>query len=399
LLDPFYSGRATLPSSFARLRSIIERGGIHEAMPALNDAIKVNRRWMQTVATPVLRSRHPSHKLQLHGKALLDRFRADIGEIDGWLARRELLSDERAQNATVLVGTFSALAVGAVTTAALLFTIQQYRMAERLERQRAEQAEENRKSAETRAALQAEKRVAETLQEAFSQRVFPTFPAVRFSAAYLPATDASRVGGDWYDALRLSENRVLLAIGDAAGHGIDAVVAMNNARQLLISFALLDAAPASVLERVNGELVRDKSQIITAVSAVMDMKTREFAYAAAGHPPPVLFEPGRRARLLEFGSLPLGVAPQTRYRMHRVQTVPGALIVLYTDGLIEHSRNLAEGEAALLEAVESTAIHPGEDAAAAIRDRIFAAREVADDVAILTVRFSETDSSALRRIA
>ena len=64
------------------------------------------------------------------------------------------------------------------------------------------------------------------------------------------------------------------------------------------------------------------------------------------------------------------------------------MIVLYTDGVIEHSRDLAEGEAALLEAVEAAAQQPEVDAAKAIRDSIFSRRKVADDVAILTARFA-----------
>jgi serine phosphatase RsbU (regulator of sigma subunit) len=113
----------------------------------------------------------------------------------------------------------------------------------------------------------------------------------------------------------------------------------------------------------------------------------------------VIVEPGRAARLLEFGSLPLGVTPATQYQTHRVQTAPGAMIVLYTDGLIEYSRDLAQGEAALLEAAEAAARSPSTESAEAIRDEIFRRRSVADDVAIVTVRLSEASPNALRRIA
>jgi hypothetical protein len=110
----------------------------------------------------------------------------------------------------------------------------------------------------------------------------------------------------------------------------------------------------------------------------------------------VLYEPYRRARLLEVGGMPMGLAAGTVYRTQRLQTVAGAMIVLYTDGLIEHSRDIAAGEAELLAAVDAVATQPQADAAAAIRDRIFGSREIADDVAILTIRFADARSGGAR---
>ena len=122
-----------------------------------------------------------------------------------------------------------------------------------------------------------------------------------FSATYVPASDEAKIGGDWYDAVQLPDGRVLLAIGDVTGHGIEAVVAMNRARQLLIRSALLDADPAMILKRANVELIKRMSPFITAIIAVVDTRSFAFSYAVAGHPPPVLFEPGRGARPLEYG--------------------------------------------------------------------------------------------------
>ena len=389
LLAPYYDGRAKLPSSFARVRSDLYALNVKKALPELRDAININRRWLHQVAFPLILKKRVRRSVELHGKSFVDRFRFDATAIDNALARRGAQVNQRAQTAVAWVGGFALAAVVAVVLAAMLFTVAQYRLGVRLERQRAESEHERRKAAEVQAAYEAEKRIAEILQEAFSERLFPVLPAASFSATYVPASEHAKIGGDWYDALQLSEDRVLLAIGDVTGHGIEAVVAMNKARQLLIGCALLDATPARVLADLNFELVSAKSPIITAVSGVIDTRMREFAYASAGHPPPVLYEPGRRARLLDFGSLPLGVALKTEYRTHRVQTVPEAMIVLYTDGAIEHSRDLAQGEATLLEAVESAAQRPAADPAKMILDAIFSRRKVADDVAILAVRLSE----------
>jgi len=389
LIGPYYVGRAAFPSAVVRLRRSLEARHLRQALIALDDAVYVNRRWNQHVAAPLRARRRGGTYLELHGKWLVDRFRIDIARIDAALANEEALTDQRTETATLSVGIFAAAAVVVVVLAALLFSVQQYQLSLRLERQRAQSEHQRRKAAETRTALETERRIADTLQEAFSQRIFPTLPTVSFSAAYVPATEDAKVGGDWYDVLQLSEDRVLIAIGDVTGHGIEAVIAMNKARQLLIAGALLDSDPRRVLERVNEVLLRDEASPITAIAGVINTRTCEFEYAVAGHPPPVLLEPKHRARLLEFGSLPLGVRAETAYDTHCLRTGPGAMIVLYTDGVIEHSRDLAAGEAALLEAVESAAKRPGAEAAEDIRDRIFRSRDISDDVAILTIRFAD----------
>ena len=387
MLEPYYGGRANLPLYLRRVRDDLTELEVPRALPALKDAGRTNYRWVHEVAFPIIRSRGRHTTLELRGKVYVDRIRYDTEAIDLALAARTVAVNTRAQAAVLWVGGFAVAAVVAVILAAIVFSVQQYRLGIRLEHERT--------------AYETEKRIADILQDAFGERLLPSLPAVRFSATYVPASEQAKIGGDWYDALQLSEDRVLVAIGDVTGHGIDAVIAMNKARQLLISYALIDANPAGVLDRVNFDLIRGKSPLITAICGIIDTRTREFAYACAGHPPPVVVEPHGHARLLAFGSLPLGVAVKTDYHTSRVQLLPGAMLVLYTDGLIEHSRDLAQGEAALLEVAEAVAGLVAADPAEEIRDRIFRDRKVADDVAILTVRFAEDSAgaSSTRRIA
>lgn len=392
LLQPYYQGRVMLPSSLARVGRALKTLNMPEALAVLRDASRTNHRWVAEIAYPEIAYRHVPVRIQLHGKRLIDRFRGDIVRIEGALARRAAQAEDRAREAVLSVTLFAVAAVAAVVLAAVLFTVLQYRLAARLESERARTEKERRRSAEIRSAYEAEKRIADTLQGAFTQNLLPHLPSVEFSAAYLPAADEARVGGDWYDVLALNRDRVLVTIGDVAGHGIEAAVAMNRTRQLLVSCALMDPSPGPVLERANSELFRNLSPMVTAVAGLVDPRTCEFVYSAAGHPPPVLLEPGSKARLLDFGSLPMGVARDAAYRSHRVQSVPGAMVVLYTDGAIEHSRDIVEGEALLLAAVESAANnHNG--TAEAICAAIFAHRRIADDVAVLTIRFERDVAS------
>ncbi len=395
LLQPYYEARAALPATISRAMGVLEKLHLQTAPAALEDAASTNRRWLREVAFPLMNSRSSRPPLLIRGKRLFDHLRADIASIETLLAADEARSRRRAQQAIAWVDLFAIGAISAFLAAALLFTYQQYRLGLRVEEERTKAEEQRRHSAENRAAYLAEKRIADTLQGAFVQNVLPEPAMLRLGATYLPAAEEAKVGGDWYDALELPGDRVLLAIGDVTGHGIEAAVTMNRTRQLLISCALIDPSPGPVLERVNNELFRNESPMVTAITALVDARDCEFAYAAAGHPPAVLLEPGKRARFLEVGSLPLGVLRNAAYRTHRVRSIPGALLVLYTDGAIEHSRDVVQGEELLLAAVESAAHASQSDVAAAICNRIFADRKAADDVAILTLRFADGASGSV----
>ena len=389
LLDPFYAGRAELPVALERLRHVILEYNVPGGLPALHDATATNRRWIKEVATPLLSPKHANPRLEVLGKDLVDRFRGDMGVVDEVLASESARSDERAQLAILAVGMLAFGAVAAVLVAAAFFTVAQYRLGLSLEKQRAAAEEGRRQSTAMRAAYEAEKRIADTLQEAFAQRRLPQLRAVRFSAAYVPAMEETKVGGDWYDVFELSQERALFVIGDVAGHGIEAAVAMDQARQTLVSCALIDPTPGRVLERVNGELVRSRSPMITAIVGLVDARGHAFSYASAGHPAPILIEPGEAPTMLAFGSLPLGVSAGTVYRTHHVPSVPGAMLVLYTDGAVEYSRDVLAGEAMLLEAIEQAATRRSVDAASAIHAAILGDQKSADDVAILTIRFAD----------
>ncbi len=392
LLQPYFEALAALPATLGRATGALEKLRLPTAAATLEDAAGTNRRWLQEVAFPLLTSRSSRPGLQFRGKRLVDRVRTDIASIETSLAARDAGGRLRAQQAIAWVDLFAIGAISAFLFAALIFAFQQYRLGLRIEEERIKAEEQRRRSAENRAAYLAEKRIADTLQRAFAQNVLPEPAMLRLGATYLPATEETKIGGDWYDALELPGDRVLLAIGDVTGHGIEAAVTMNRTRQLLISCALIDPSPGPVLERVNNELMRTDSPFVTAIAALVDARDCEFAYSAAGHPPAVLLEPGKRARFLEVGSLPLGVLRNAVYQTHRVRSTPGALLVLYTDGAVEHSHDVVQGEELLLAAVESAAHASQSDVAAAICNRIFADRKAADDVAILTLRFADSQT-------
>ncbi len=379
-LQPYRESQPRLTATLAQLRGALARLGLADGAAAADEANATNREWLRRVAEPLLAGPRDALRTQRYGKTLVDRFRAQLGRIDTTLAGREHALDADTQAAIDRIGLLVLAAIALIVLIGLSFGVAQTRLSRRL-------AAQEREAAALRVAYETEKRVADTLQEAFLQKPLPALTGVTFSATYVPATEEAKVGGDWYEGVELPGDRVMFAIGDVAGHGLDAAVAMNKARQSLVSAALVDPDPAAMLSRVNGELTRQAGRMVTAVCGYADSRSFEFTYATAGHPPPVLIEPGRPPRMLECGGLPMGVMEVAGYRTFTVQSVPGAMLVLYTDGALEHSRDVIEGEAMLLDAVQRAVAAGAGEPATAIRDNIFTGRSVGDDVAILTIAF------------
>jgi hypothetical protein len=166
---------------------------------------------------------------------------------------------------------------------------------------------------------------------------------------YLPAGDVTRVGGDWYDVIRLPGDQVAVVIGDAMGHGVAAAAAMGQLRVAAHTLASLSLRPAEVLRRLDTIAQGlDAAQFATCICIVCDPVTRVCEIAAAGHPPPLLALPDGATRVLhQPPGLPLGVGDAC-FQSTRVILPAGGTLILYTDGLVENRHlDLDSGIAAL----------------------------------------------------
>jgi serine phosphatase RsbU (regulator of sigma subunit) len=234
-----------------------------------------------------------------------------------------------------------------------------------------------------------EREIANTLQRALIPEDLPLAPGLLLHAGYRSAQEPERVGGDWYDAFSLSDGRVFISLGDVTGHGIMAVQLMSRFRNTIIAAALRESDPGAILTAANRRLLQTAMRepvLGTAVCGLVDPITREIAYATAGHPAPILVQPGGGAQLLEYGGLPIGLEDHV-YHTHVARALGSALLVFYTDGLIEFTRDIVAGEASLLEATLEIARGDVENPALAIKQRILGDASPNDDVAILTVSF------------
>ncbi|MFN8027193.1 MAG: PP2C family protein-serine/threonine phosphatase [Acidimicrobiia bacterium] len=233
-----------------------------------------------------------------------------------------------------------------------------------------------------------ERAVVEVVQHAVLPKVLPTVPGVQLAARYVAAPGNIAIGGDWYASVPLADGRLGIAIGDVAGHGIDAVAEMAHARFSLRALAGLGGDASEVLGRL-GMLVRTFSPgtMITALYGILDPTTGRFECAVAGQCPPVVRDPRGHARLLTLRpGPPLGF--DVGYVAEEARFEPGSSLVLYTDGLVERrGEHLDRGFERLLGATAS-----GPDAPELLCEHLLATMHTGvhcDDTAVLVVQFDD----------
>ncbi|MEW2081829.1 SpoIIE family protein phosphatase [Streptomyces sp. NPDC005283] len=241
-------------------------------------------------------------------------------------------------------------------------------------------------------AVQAQAALRHRLVLQLQQAIVPEMPALQrlpglqATARYRPAAQEYRVGGDWYDVVPLPGGKVLVAVGDIAGHGIDAATGMVALRNALRALAFTGHTPARLMEWLNDVTLNTQGHpTATAVCALYDPGDRTLCWASAGHLPLLLVREGR-ARLLDPPrDILLGAVPSFAYRETTTQLLPGDTLLLYTDGLIERRYDgLDEGLATLRLAAEKLSSCEVEEQA----DRLLsgATGDTDDDTSLIAVR-------------
>jgi PAS domain S-box-containing protein len=231
-----------------------------------------------------------------------------------------------------------------------------------------------------------QQRVADTFQRAALPKSLPEIDGLALDALYTAASDELSVGGDWYDAFPLADGRLVMTVGDVAGKGLQAAALMATVRQSIRVAALQGLAPSAILSAAEAALLLEyRDRLVTALVAVVDPSTWTMSYASAGHPPALVRRPDGTLLTLQASGLPLGAPLVGERRTRQVVGIPpGSLIVLYTDGLVEATRDVIEGEERLRDALSLDAVLHARSPATLIRDLVIP-QGAADDVAILTL--------------
>lgn len=203
----------------------------------------------------------------------------------------------------------------------------------------------------------AERHVAQALQQVLLPATLPRFAALGLTARYLAAESTLAVGGDWYECFDAEDGRLIVAVGDVVGRGLEAAAAVGQLRAAVSALATSTSSPAALLDRLDAFVRHFPAAVCTTVVCVeLEVDTGAFRYACAGHPPPLQIDAQGTPRPLQGGrSTPLGVTATPRPLAEGVLGA-GERLLLYTDGLIERRGELLdEGFARLSAAVEASA--------------------------------------------
>jgi serine phosphatase RsbU (regulator of sigma subunit) len=178
--------------------------------------------------------------------------------------------------------------------------------------------------------------IALELQRALLAEPANPHPNMEIACRYLPSGSSSVVGGDWYESVRLPFGRTLLVIGDVMGHGVEAAVDMSTYRSMLRYVAVMDLPPHRILRQLDAMISEnDAARPATCLLALVDPPRNRVTFASAGHLPPALVDPSGVTELVPVPSgPPLGTGVGGYQQLVR-ELVPGAVLLLYTDGLVE----------------------------------------------------------------
>jgi sigma-B regulation protein RsbU (phosphoserine phosphatase) len=202
--------------------------------------------------------------------------------------------------------------------------------------------------------LERELQVAFEIQTSILPQTLPDLAGYDFGALMVPAR---AVGGDFYDIIPLSSNKVGIIIGDVADKGVPSAIFMAQTHALLYAMATRNATPARVLQRVNQLLIKigESSLFVTVLYGVLDKRTNLFAYARAGHELPLIVTADGKAEIAPYdqGQL-MGVLDKPILDEQTVSIPSGGMIMLYTDGVIDarHSNGDSFGMERLIKELE-----------------------------------------------
>ncbi|MZF84289.1 fused response regulator/phosphatase [Streptomyces sp. SID5643] len=201
---------------------------------------------------------------------------------------------------------------------------------------RARLAQATALAAEPLLMYQVERHVALTLQRSFLPRPhkLPHLPGVDIVVRYVPASEQTEIGGDFYAALRTREG-ILTAVGDVVGHSLDAATVMVEIRHALRAYCVDESDPVVLATRLDRMLQEYHPDVTATVClALVDPGSGRVRIANAGHIPPLILRAGGDARYADACGPLLGLGlerpPATECRLHRTDR-----LLMVTDGLIE----------------------------------------------------------------
>jgi phosphoserine phosphatase RsbU/P len=231
----------------------------------------------------------------------------------------------------------------------------------------------------------ADQTAARTLQQSLLPTRLPDVVGLEMASRFVAAEEIG-VGGDWYDAFRLPDDRIGLVIGDVAGSGLGAAIVMGRLRSALRAYAIESTSPAEALGRLARKFAHfEPEEMATVLYLTIAADLESFTLASLGHLPPAMAVPGHDAVLVECRPAPPIGGPHARPHVDVVcELPPGATVACYTDGLVERRAEPIDRGLERLRLVLQP--EPAEDACTAIMAELVGREAVHDDTALLVFR-------------
>jgi len=238
---------------------------------------------------------------------------------------------------------------------------------------------------------EAERGIADTLQSAILT-VPDAIRGVEISHLYLSATEAAKVGGDFYDFFELEKGKVGFIIGDVSGKGLKAAATTSIVKSTVRAFAYGYSDPAEVLAEANDVIAKqlDSGLFVTAIYGIVDLATGLVTMTSAGHPDPFVCRLEDCGQAIAKRNPPLGVFEGIGFDSFETKLQPGNTLILYTDGLIEAKReNELFGEERVREVLAGPDLVTTRDIVDALISsaREFSNNQLSDDMALVAIRY------------
>ncbi|HEY3375357.1 MAG TPA: PAS domain S-box protein [Candidatus Aquicultor sp.] len=237
---------------------------------------------------------------------------------------------------------------------------------------------------------EAERDIADTLQEAILT-VPSSIDGIGYGYLYRSATEAAKVGGDFYDIFEIEEGRVGVVVGDISGKGLKASALTSLVKNTLRAYAFEGYSPATVMAKTNNTIksVVGQSLFVTVFFGILDSHEGKLSYCSAGHPPAIVKRNGTGIELLEEHSPIIGAFANMEYVEGRAKLEKGDYLLLHTDGIIEARRKDGEffNQDRLVSFLRDLKSKSASDLSHAVFSRVmdFTDGRLTDDVAILAL--------------
>ncbi|MCB1050616.1 MAG: serine/threonine-protein phosphatase [Acidobacteria bacterium] len=183
--------------------------------------------------------------------------------------------------------------------------------------------------------MERELQLAREIQQQLLPKTIPQMPGYEMAVEMRPY---QQVGGDFYDVIPLSDNRIALVLADVSGKSLPASMIMTTTQSCLRAIAgLLEISPVQAIQRLNQQLVlsTQNNRYVTLFFGILDPAHHQLTYINAGHNRPILVEPNGSVRLLDKGGMVVGLFPNPPYECETVTLSEGTQLLIYTDGLSE----------------------------------------------------------------